>query len=36
MKKYNTFEGVGFNLTEGGDGGFTYCQKYWQDNPDKL
>ena len=36
IKYYNTFSDFGFNLTEGGDGGFSYCQKYWKDNPDKL
>jgi len=36
IKYYNTFEGLGFNLTEGGDGGFTACQNYWKNNPDKM
>lgn len=36
IQKYNTFLGEGFNLTEGGDGSFTYCQQYWKNNPDKL
>ena len=34
IQKYNTFLGEGFNLTEGGDGSFTYCQQYWKNNPD--
>ena len=36
IAKYNTFLGEGFNLTEGGDGNFTYCQQYWKNNPDEL
>ena len=36
IKKYDTFKGKGFNLTEGGDGGFSYCQLYWQTNPEKF
>ena len=36
IKYYNTFKGFGFNLTEGGDGDFSACQKYWKNNPDKM
>lgn len=36
IKYYNTFLGPGFNLTEGGDGGFSYCQNYWKNNPEKM
>lgn len=36
IKYYNTFLGFGFNLTEGGDGGFSYCQNYWKNNPEKM
>lgn len=35
IKYYNTFEGFGFNLTPGGDGGFEHCQKYWQEHPEE-
>lgn len=36
IAKYNTFLGEGFNLTEGGDGSFTYCQQYWKTHPEEL
>ena len=26
----------GYNLTEGGDGGFSYCQNYWKNHPEKM
>lgn len=36
IEYYNTFLGSGFNLTEGGDGSFSYCQNYWRNNPEKM
>ena len=36
IKYYNTFLGPGFNLTEGGDGSFSYCQNYWKNHPEKM
>ena len=36
IKKYNTYLGFGFNLTEGGDGGFQACNNYWKNNPKKM
>lgn len=36
IQLYNTFKGFGFNLTEGGDGGFTYCQRYWEEHPEEM
>lgn len=33
IKFYDTFNGLGFNLTPGGDGNFEYCQKYWREHP---
>ena len=32
---YQSYE-KGFNLTTGGDGGFEPCQKYWEENPEKM
>ena len=36
IQLYNTFKGFGFNLTAGGDGGFTYCQRYWEEHPEEM
>lgn len=35
IKKYNSYNN-GFNLTQGGDGGFIACNNYWKNNPEKM
>lgn len=35
IKYYNTYEGEGFNLTPGGDGGFQACAIWWKEHPDE-
>lgn len=35
IQLYDSYN-AGYNLTEGGDGGFNNCNKYWKEHPDKL
>ena len=36
IKYYNTYEGPGFNLTPGGDGGFKSCLSWWKQHPEEM
>ena len=35
IKYYDTYEGFGFNLTPGGDGGFKACADWWKNHPEE-